>query len=353
MRFTPILACLVLLLTALPVRAASDVDHRAIARATLDGFILPAYGDLEATSEILNTALNAYCENGTDPRPAYQDMMDAWQKVQAIRVGPVLDDNRFARLQFWPDARNLTARHLRQLFNEKDWERLSESRFSETSIAVQGLWALERLFFDEEFQEETAARDDYYCAYLQSVGGNLVTITSNVLAAWEDADSPVRQAWDAPSEDNPMFHTPVEVTQSVAGIVTDGVEAVVLLKLDKPMGKSVDRPRPRLAENWRSERSLRNIRLNLAAARSLYEVALRPAVLDYPDGDELDESIAAGFASAAQLTDDLGRELDVSPDHYSRLQLLRTQLEFLHKTLAGPMAGVLGLGVSFNSLDGD
>ena len=53
--------------------------------------------------------------------------------------------NRGFRIQFWPDFRNKTGKQLSRVLAAKDRAALDEETFSRTSIAVQGLPALERL----------------------------------------------------------------------------------------------------------------------------------------------------------------------------------------------------------------
>ena len=68
------------------------------------------------------------------------------------------------------------------------------------------------------------------------------------------------------------------------------------LKLASPLGLSLDEPKPKLAESWRSGRSLRNVELNLESARAMYgkdgTSGFRSLMPAGGDSDDLDDQIA-------------------------------------------------------------
>src|SRR5205823_7679797 len=83
-----------------------------------------------------------------EARDAYRRTADAWTEIEFVRYGPISDDFRVDRLNYWPERKNATARGLAALLTKEGSADLAPARFAENSVAVQGLPALERLLFE-------------------------------------------------------------------------------------------------------------------------------------------------------------------------------------------------------------
>lgn len=132
------------------------------------------------------------------------------------------------------------------------------------------------------------------------------------------------------------------------------------LKLLRPLGKDVASARPRLAENWRSARSGRNIRINIEALADLWNggegADLRTAAAAVDDGsgqlEALDDGFAVAQRTAAKLDDSLAPDLADERLRKS-IKFLGIHLAGLRELLGRNVAPAMGVTLGFNALDGD
>ncbi len=80
-------------------------------------------------------------------RQRFDDVVDAWFRIYFLRFGPLVEENRFERIYFWPDPRGVILRQVGALLGEADPESLDPDRLAEKSVAVHGLPALEYAIF--------------------------------------------------------------------------------------------------------------------------------------------------------------------------------------------------------------
>src|SRR3546814_5875585 len=130
------------------------------------------------------------------------------------------------------------------------------------------------------------------------------------------------------------------------------VELIADHKLARPLGGSIDQARPHLAEAWRSQRSMRNIVINLKAAQDLYTKVFSPVV---PDRD-LDDAIADTFRRALEAAQSISVPLEQAVEDKAqrgKVEALATQIPALKTPLLQKLPGNIELQVGFNALDGD
>ena len=72
--------------------------------------------------------------------------METWVASSMFQLGPIGDENRGLRIEFWPDANNNVPRAVEQMLARDD--ALTADTLARQSVAAQGLPALERLLFD-------------------------------------------------------------------------------------------------------------------------------------------------------------------------------------------------------------
>ncbi len=143
---------------------------------------------------------------------------------------------------------------------------------------------------------------------------------------------------------NPRFLTPDEATQALFTQLVTGLDQIADRRIGRPLG-TFDTPRPDLAEARASARSLRNIRLSLAALRDLArhlapDSARTLAALDRAIGQAsaLDDPTLAGIAD---------------PQGWLKLQILQQSVRAARDTAITEIGPALGVTVGFNSADGD
>ncbi|MFZ0097314.1 MAG: imelysin family protein, partial [Gemmobacter sp.] len=117
---------------------------------------LPGYHRLTRAT----ATLAAIDDCTVDPlRDAWNDAFDAWLDVAHLRLGPVEDDGRVLAIAFWPDTKGIGARQMAQLLKDADPAVLKPDHVAELSVAVRGLFGMERLLY-----ADPPLPDAYACA---------------------------------------------------------------------------------------------------------------------------------------------------------------------------------------------
>lgn len=326
----------VLAILALPALAAPD--YAQLRESVENDHIRPGYAHFAEKAKGLDYAIRGHCKNtGENPdrlavQTAFHDALDAWQAVQHIRHGAVAEEDRHARLQFWPDRRGIAERHMRKLLAEPLSDTLMDD-IATTSVALQGFPALERLLFGSRplsqhaIEPEKAAR----CPVALAIAHNIAEIASALAAETRSADG---KAY---------------VTDAVNDLVV-GIEFIQALKLKLPAGAR--KPRPFLLENWRSARSLRNVEINIRALREFY----KSLAAGLPGSDERTSIILDAFEAAEDAIRAMGgngKVLLSEDGGPGRFRTLAAILEQLRNTIGKSIPEQLGITLGFNSLDGD
>ncbi|MEQ9488592.1 MAG: imelysin family protein [Alphaproteobacteria bacterium] len=357
MRVVSLFICLALLspgILAKPARAGQD--HFALIESVIDNAIIPDYENFAvATAEMRQVFEESACDDLKSLRATYNTGMDAWQPVSHIRFGPAMQEDRSYRIQFWPDKRNITSRHLASLISDTDPATRTVDGIVGASVAIQGFPALERLLFDmDDGQELTPPA----CTLARSIAINLANIADEIASEWRES---YRTTMLQPGPDNPEYRNQNEALKKLHGSLSTGLQLVVDVKLQPVMGKSVDEAKPRLAESWRSARSMRNLIINIEAVQRYYEGGNAHA-LGFDDsllergGQEEHAVIAFGLKQSLKWAKDLDMPIAdiVSPDgYYTKLGLIAGQLAAVRAEVDGPLVNALGLSMGFNALDGD
>lgn len=333
------LAGAVAAILALPALAAPN--YTATLNRVESDMVVPGYQNLEVQTKALGEAVGAYCGTNSTPtdfKTPFHKTMDAWQAIQHVRHGPISENDRHARMQFWPDKRGKTGKHLRKFLVSGSSDDLTPDMFGTKSVALQGLQTLERLIFAKDGLSRTAAEGNALssCNVAIAITNNLNTISHDTLNERPDASSTTQDTKSA-------------VRNHVTDVIT-GLEVISRLKLSGPIGK--DRPRPKLAENWRSERSLKNVQINLQALRAQYVALAGPSLVDDPESkliiNQFDDVIGTismmGDALAPTRAQDNGRV---------QLRALVLTIQDLRELVIISLTGHLDINLGFNSLDGD
>ena len=125
-----------------------------------------------------------------DLREVFHSAADAWIRVEHINFGPVEENLRLYRINFWPDKHNTGSKHLARILKSKEKTMLEPNKFSLNSVALQGFPALERLLFTQS--EELFKGDDlakFRCNLIKAISRNLREIANSLLVEWVEENS--------------------------------------------------------------------------------------------------------------------------------------------------------------------
>jgi hypothetical protein len=136
------------------------------------------------------------------------------------------------------------------------------------------------------------------------------------------------------------------------------LDGAIQLKLEPPMGESLDSARGRRAESWRSGMELPSVAANLETARDLYATAggFGDLFLALGGDPALDAKVRTGFDQTLQTARSIPLPLvEAVEDAAARreVQQLVDGIKQLRELIRGPVAATLGLSIGFNATDGD
>lgn len=340
-------------LLAPTVLSAQETNWTALNLAVTDTHVIPAYGRFSDAAAALVPAAAGLCsqtnaETLAAMQAAFHAAMDQWQSIQHVQFGPVTYFNWNFRLEYWPDERNTGSRQLDVLLAAQDRALLESASFERQSVGVQGFPALERLLFEENalslLQEQP-----YRCAVLQSIAANISTIAAGIHTRWVDEF----RASIANADERESFENAQDATIEFYKALVETIRKDQQQKLEAVLGTSYAEARVRRAESWRSERSLHNIKLNVATLAELFDSsapALSSALLP-----EDSAKVRAGFATLqttlAAQPDSMAQLLQTEAG-YAQLVSVRDEMNALFELLEASLKNT-DLYLGFNSLDGD
>ena len=163
--------------------AAALIATPAVAgvEEAVNDYILPHLAAFTEAAEVLDDAAQESCEAKGLVGP-YNAAFDAWMAVADVRLGP--SEQGALSLSFWPDKRGFTERTLADLISNKDPVAEDQAAFEEISIAARGFFALERMFYDSQFNDY--AEGDYACTLVRALTRDVVDQVTALQAQWTD-----------------------------------------------------------------------------------------------------------------------------------------------------------------------
>ncbi len=331
----------ILLVALLPLRAAAAEGD--LVRAAVEDQILPGFAALAEQAAALDAAAADCAPDAPALRAAWNATFDAWLAVSHFRFGPTEVENRAFALAFWPDPRGSTAKALRQMIASRDAAVESAETFATVSVAARGLYALEQLLYDPE---TGAADPDYACALTRAIAHDIAATSAAMRDDWE-----VRYAglMLEPGSGGSPYATEDEALQELFKALSGGLKFNSDLRLGRPLG-TFDRPRPNRAEARLSERSLRNVRLSVAA--------MEPLALLLADGrPEIAAELMEKFARVAERAEALAGDPAFAgvaePASRLRIETLQQRIDRIREVLQLRLGPALGVAEGFNAMDGD
>lgn len=328
--------------------------------------LVPRYQAMTESFGALDGAVVAFCDAPGGPglettRAAWRDAMETWVAASMFQLGPIAEDNRALRIEFWPDANSNVPRAVEQMLVRDD--ALTAETLARQSVAAQGLPALERLLFDPEadaLAEFTSGdRAARRCTYARAITANLLGIASAVEAGWTSDGGYGAQLASAGRGSDVFATREAAIDEVVNGLFT-ALSASRDDRLAGPLGgDTAAEAKPFRAESVWSGNSFANLAASLRGAQAIYDGGAGFGFDDYlraSSRDALASQIAGAFASLQEEIAALPVTLaDAVQDENLRPRVVA--LLDHATTLAGlietELSSAMDVKIGFNGNDGD
>jgi predicted lipoprotein len=157
---------------------------------------------------------------------------------------------------------------------------------------------------------------------------------------------------------NDAYFAAEEASGDLLKSLHNALQGVIAVKLEAPLGASLDQAKPRRAENWRSGLSLAGIRANLETAQALYESpgGFGDTLRVLADEEQLDQALRRGLSRAFAQLDALKLPLSTAiedPAARAQVEALLAEVKGMRLLVSQELAPALDLLVGFNAMDGD
>ncbi|WP_295814148.1 imelysin family protein [uncultured Nitratireductor sp.] len=349
--------CVVILsLSASPAFAQSEADTIApdIGRRVLENYVVPALARFRETSGALAVILNEVCaasagNKGDAVQAGFADTLSAWAHVSVLRFGPLVAENRFERVFFWPDPRGVTLRQVQGLLASED---PLPDDLADQSVALQGMPALDYVLFGTG--GEALADDARRCAYAKALADNIADVAEALEGAWAEGTA-FRTSFTAPAADRDPYRSTAEVAGEVVKAAGTALEFTRNAELLPALGDSVEKARGKRAPFWRSGQTFSFAAAQIEGVQKLIAAAgfvdgPSDFVNGYGGSMDFDLSHARDALEAVKTKPEAAFSQE---EDRGRISYATIAMEGAKHTLNGELSGALGLVMGFNALDGD
>jgi uncharacterized protein len=354
-----VILALLFALLAGPAMAQLSTSPGEVMRGAVNNFIRPAMTDFSAKAATLSSSVAALCATPSEAsltavHSVFGATAIAFGRIEAIRVGPIMQENRAERLLFWPDRKGIALKQVQAILASQDESATDPATLKNKSVAVQGLTALEFVLYGTGFETLKTAEGAFRCRYGLAIAQSVASVADELVVGW-DADDGIALHLMKPDAAFADYRTPVEAQEELVGILSHGIEAVRDTRLNPFLAKDDAAAKPKLALFWRSGLTVPVIRANVDGLASLF--ALSGIAGGVPaDKVDLPAAITAEFAKADAALDLVTGPIDAAVADPAQAQALAdvvTTTQQLGVLIGEQMSAALGLSVGFSSLDGD
>lgn len=353
---------------AAPLQAAEPTQHAgqlqiaavpAVMEKVVDGFIRPGYRHFHEKAQKLHTDMTALCAAPSEAhfiaaKSAFTDTVKAWGRIEIVRVGPVIEDNRFEHILFYPDRKGLALKQIQGAIASNDNSFANADSLRQKSVAMQGLGALEYVLFGSGATSLPTDKDNFRCLYGAAIAGNVENLASDLSNLW-DKPGGIQDAWKKPGPENDTFRDESEAVTGLLGILVHGTETVRDERIETFFKPASNKTAPKQAIFWRSGLTFTSISANVEGVRDLLTGADVASLLPADKRgivDTVSKLASQLIVTASSITPDL--ELAVTRDEdKAKLQSLLTDSRSMITDLSDGVGGGVGLSAGFSFADGD
>ena len=395
-----VVLCLSVMLT-LPL----PVSGQEAGQGWLSGYIQPAMLTFESAARKTETSLVALCAQVAAPRSGadsmnaveaarqaeldFRALVLAWSRIEFLRFGPLVEENRYERISFWPDPRNVMLRQIPAVLARYSGGESVD--LSAQSVAVQGLPALEYLLYGKNgllnpafgsvrvddarsgggVQPNVAVGPDDQtvpdvvrgrCDYSVDIARNLVGLGSALSAAWA-SDGVWGGGFANPAMGRDTYRSHQEVLSESMKALSGGLQFAAEVKMGPavvspgstgPSAASVSSGAPLSAEAVHSTLNVQRLPWWRSGLHADALVVTLQGMGAYYAAGHL--ALGASGWAGAQWQAELKQAVNlIESDGTGRQgwQAARLVLTNARRVLDEDIAPALGVGLGFNALDGD
>ena len=330
----------------------------AVMQRAVDEVIRPGYRNAQQSAARLTTAMKDLCDKGTPAsldkaKSAFDDIIRYWSAIEMVQVGPVIQDNLFEHILFYPDRKGVGLRQVQTLIAKADPKDTTVDAIASKSVALQGLTALEYVLYGTGSEDLTNQKSGFRCLYGAAVAGNIQREAAEVVAAWEKPDG-IQASWKHPGPQSADFMDNKEAVTALLGTLVHGAENVRDQRLEQFYKGKDATPRPKMAIYWRSKNTWKSMASNLEGLRNLWQKAEMADLLPAdkkPVADAIDAKLKSLLDTVPKLNPDI--EVATSDAEKAKLDQLLVDTRDLVTMISDNYGAAIGLSAGFSFSDGD
>jgi len=342
--------------------APANADlHKDLGKNLTENYIRPATVHFSNAAAALTGALEFLCREPDSKRESFvhsrfNTLVNSWFRIQFLRFGPMVEDNRFERIFFWPDPRGVTLRQVQDVLSGYDRTAINPDQLAEKSVALQGLLALEYALYGTGAEGIVAGSPEgrYRCAYALAVSQRLTAVAAELAEAWS-SDGSFAYQFMFPGPDNDLYRNDEEVAAEAIKAMVTGLTFVSDAIITPFVAKEPENANHKRAPFWRSGLTIPAIRNAMDGLHSFYTETGFAEALDETD-TWIDGGLQLELRNVATSLERIDMPLEEAvmpgPGRETLIYVV-IALKSLHTTIEGRLAQAVGVAVGFNALDGD
>jgi len=354
-----VVSLLLATLQAGPTHAMDEATAKAVMGRAVDGYIRPAYTDFHRKASALAASTARLCAAPSETRlkdvgARFGETIEAWGKVEIVREGPVLEQNRFERVLFYPDRKSIGLRQVQALLAKPDEAVTDAAALKNRSVAIQGLGSFEYVFFGSYPEGIVAEKNSYRCRYGLAIARNVQTIAGELDAAWSDPKG-IANDWKNPSKDSAVYRDGAEAMQALIGLHVHSIDMVRDQRI-KPFYKGPgQKVSPNTALFRRSGNTIRAITANVEGLETLWRVSGMETLLGR-EQQALSGNVLFDYHAAAEKIASLPQPSAAAladKAYLAKLDTIEFTLKDAMTRVNNDVGAAVGLAAGFSFADGD
>ena len=362
-----------------PVPTSTLEDQFALYLVDLtDKHIIPSYAAMQTEAQTLKDSADVFCallsasnspSTSTSNSPSSADLVTlqqdwqrfngAWQQIQWLKVGAVVEDDRLLRIQLWPDENDAVSRGVDALIAEQFV--ITAEYVSGENLGAQGIPALEYLLFSEVSSDSllTATDRQKRCEVSSAIAQNLLNMSTDITADWQATGGNYRAEFVAGKGD---FTSVKNALEELTTNWLQHIEIVEDTKLNEVLGGSSP-GNARDAEHYLSDKSLTSIDINIHSFLSIYTnddgLGFDSILADFLEQQTINQEITASLTTIVAQIEQINQNFDsyetMLADAAGREALtdVVSEMRVLIDLIDVTFTQALDLNLGFNSSDGD